>query len=65
VKLPRDQVRDSQLAGLAVIAVSLAGANREISVEVIDLYPEGRKRPATDMALADRFHDFGREITRR
>jgi hypothetical protein len=65
VKLPRDRVRDNQLAGLAVIAVSLARARKRISVELIELYPEGQAPHLKDTDSADRFRQFRREITSR
>jgi len=42
VKLPGDSIRLCQLAGLAVIAASLPSrTGRRVSVEVVDLYPNG------------------------
>ena len=43
VKLPHDQVSDSQLAGLAVIAASLF-SKAGLSVEVIELHPDNEGR---------------------
>jgi hypothetical protein len=65
VKLPHDSVRDNQLAGLAVIAVSLARAKDSVSVELIELYAEGKGRPPKNTASAERFRHFRREITGR
>jgi hypothetical protein len=65
VKLPRDRVRDNQLAGLAVIAVSLAGAKIPVSVELIALYPEGQAPPTSDRESVDRFRYFKLEIRQR
>ena len=50
VKLPKDQVNEGQLAGLAVIVESL-GVSAEVSVEVIELAPDHRAR-------FDRFRDI-------
>jgi hypothetical protein len=43
VKLPHDEVSDNQLAGLVVIAASLRGKSN-VSVEVIELYPDNERR---------------------
>jgi hypothetical protein len=65
VKLPHDSVRDNQLAGLAVIGVSLARAKDSVSVELIDLFAEGKGPPPKHTASAERFRHFRREITGR
>jgi VRR-NUC domain len=63
VKLPRDSVRDNQLAGLAVIAVSLRKTKDSVAVEVIELFVEGQSPPRKNATTTERFRYFGREIT--
>jgi hypothetical protein len=53
VKLPEDEVSDSQIAGLAVIARTF-GAGRDLSVEIIELRPD----------RAGRFSEFLQELDR-
>lgn len=43
IKLPKDEVSDSQIAGLSVIAASLQ-SERGVSVEIIELNPDRKGR---------------------
>jgi hypothetical protein len=52
VKLPHDQVSDSQIAGLAVIAKSF-GPSKNVSVEIVELHPDRESRFAEFIRLLD------------
>lgn len=57
VKLPGDSVRDTQVAGLAVIGSTLH-TERSLSVWIYDLYPEDRGPSPVCETLQERYQTF-------
>ena len=57
VKLPGDSVRDTQIAGLAVIATCLS-KKRNVSVWIYDLRPEGEEPGKIDEELQAKYRRF-------
>jgi hypothetical protein len=55
-KMQDDRINLSQLAGLALIK-KYVGAWKELSISIVNLYPEGSKRPE-DENILDMFSHF-------
>jgi hypothetical protein len=63
VKLPKDRVRDTQLAGLAVVA-ALVRAGHPVSVEVVELTLTGESQLVKKEAMAT-YKKFYRRLAQR
>jgi hypothetical protein len=55
-KLQHDRIKPSQLAGLALIK-KYGGRNKELSISIVNVCPEGTKRPE-DKNILDMFSHF-------